>query len=239
MAHKEYVVKQGDCISSIAFEHGFFPDSIWNDPENSELKEKREDPNILFPGDVVQIRDKKARDESCATEKKHRFKRKGVPAKFRIRVMLEPEEDDETEQGTSSEQELQTNDQQARHDQPRKNVPYTLEIDSLRLSGATDEQGYIEHDIPPDAKSGKLILEPGTPAETQFPLQLGRLDPISEIRGVKQRLNNLGFDCGDETDELTSNLEMAVRSFQEYCGLERNGQVDATTRNRLKEEHGG
>ena len=79
MAYRKYTVKQGDCISSIAFEYGYFPDTLWNDPKNSKLKHDREDPNSLMPGDEVYIRDKEAKQASCASEKKYRFKRKGVP----------------------------------------------------------------------------------------------------------------------------------------------------------------
>ena len=79
MAYKKYIVKQSDCISSIAFKYGFFPDTIWNDSKNSKLKQDRKDPNVLLPGDEVYIRDKEEKEESCASEERHSFRKKGVP----------------------------------------------------------------------------------------------------------------------------------------------------------------
>ena len=66
-------VKQGDCISSIAFENGFFPDTIWNHPSNAELKKKREDPHVLLPGDMVFIPDKRPKEVSEPTNQVHKF----------------------------------------------------------------------------------------------------------------------------------------------------------------------
>ncbi|MGB9698788.1 MAG: LysM peptidoglycan-binding domain-containing protein [Thermodesulfobacteriota bacterium] len=53
----EYTVKQGDCLSSIGEKYGIFWEKIWNQPKNDKLKEKRKNPNILYPGDVIFIPD--------------------------------------------------------------------------------------------------------------------------------------------------------------------------------------
>jgi hypothetical protein len=204
----EYIVKQGDCISSIAQKHGLFWDKIWNHPKNAKLQETRKDPNVLSPGDVVFVPDKDEREESGATEQRHRFRKKGVPAKLRLQIMED--------------------------DQPRSNVPYTLVIDGQILKGTTDGNGKIEHSIPPQAKKGVLILENDTP----IPLQLGHIDPIDTISGVQQRLLNLGFDCGGVNGNLTSETKKALKEFQEAYGLTASGELDPATKDKLLEKHG-
>src|SRR5438045_657493 len=83
----QHEVSQGECMSSIAAQYGFLWKTIWNDGENAELRGERPNPNLLYPGDVVFIPEKKIKEESCATETLHKFKRKGVPAKLKIRLM--------------------------------------------------------------------------------------------------------------------------------------------------------
>ena len=47
----EHIVVQGEFLAAIARMHGFLPDTIWNHPDNSELRSTRKSPNTLFPGD--------------------------------------------------------------------------------------------------------------------------------------------------------------------------------------------
>src|ERR1051325_629326 len=84
---EEYILKQGDCISSIAYERGFFWETLWNHSRNSELKTRRKDPNVLMAGDSLFIPDLAVGEEAGATEGRHRFKLKGVPAKLRLRLI--------------------------------------------------------------------------------------------------------------------------------------------------------
>src|SRR5256885_13399726 len=82
-----YTAQLGDCVSSVAFEHGFFPDTVWQHGENRELKELRGDPYVLCEGDVIFVPDVRVKKVSLATGKQHTFKRKGVPEVLRIRFV--------------------------------------------------------------------------------------------------------------------------------------------------------
>src|SRR2546423_13153193 len=143
----QYNVKQGDCVSSIASDHGFFPDTIWNHADNAELKRKRKDPNVLMTGDVLTIPDKEIKEASKPTEQEHKFRKKGVPEKLRLVIRNED-------------------------DQPRANLKYTLIIDGASFQGVTGGDGSIQQNIPPDAEEAQLTLREGD-HETIYVLPLG------------------------------------------------------------------
>ena len=49
----QYTVRQGDSIASIAFDHGFRWETIWQHPNNAGIRELRENPYVLHPGDEL------------------------------------------------------------------------------------------------------------------------------------------------------------------------------------------
>ncbi len=206
----DYKVKQGDCLSSIALRYGLKWEKIWKHPKNSNLREKRKNPNVLFPGDLLFVPEKEEKQESAATEQKHRFKVKGVPSK--LILVLKDEED-----------------------KPRTNVSYNLDIDGQLFSGKTDGTGKLEHSIPPNAKKGKLMIEDGI---EEYSLQLGTIDPITEIIGIQARLSNLGFYLGPMDGKMNPETIEAIKYFQTEHGLTANGEADQVTRDRLLDEHG-
>lgn len=203
----KHLVQQGECISSISYESGFFPDTIWNLPDNSELKNKRKDPNILMPGDTVVIPDKREKKESLEYGKRNRFKRKGVPQKF---VMTVKELDDVI-----------------------PDAPYILNIDGKIIrEGKTDDDGKITEWIPPDSREGILTLK-----ETgeHFNLLFGYVDPIDEISGIQDRLSNLGYYDGPDDGIFNEDLKEALINFQLANGLKSTGEIDDSTKSKLKE----
>lgn len=128
-------------------------------------------------------------------------------------------------------------EQEGRQDVPRAGVPYLLNVDGELTEGETGDDGAIEFSIPPDGQLARVTLHPTTPQTETYAFRIGHLNPVSGISGVKQRLANLGFDCGEVNEQATPELEDALRQFQRKYDLPVNGEADEQTRARLVEVH--
>jgi N-acetylmuramoyl-L-alanine amidase len=206
-----YEVGAHECLLSISEKSGFFWKTIWDDPANSALRDARKDPRVLLAGDLLTIPEKRLGEESGVTEKRHRFRRKGVPVKLRLQF--------------------------CRHGQPRANVSWLADIEGQIQKGSTDDQGMVEITIPNGAETGKISVGAGDETET-FELQLGHLDPFDSISGVQMRLNNLGYSSGQPNGEFGPRTEAALRDFQKAQGLEVSGSPDEVTCEKLRKVHG-
>lgn len=207
-----YSVKQGDCIMSIAEKFGFKWETIWNHPDNADLKQLRKDPNILFPGDIAVIPDKTPRFETAPTDQLAKFVKKSPPAQVRLRLL----------------------DMKRR---PRANVQFTADADGVISSGQSDGDGYITIPVLPKTQELKLSVSEGSKTD-EYTLPLGSIDPIEEISGVQQRLANLGYPCGPEQGTMGEVTKAALRAFQKEMKLDATGRLDDTTRRKLKQMHG-
>mgnify|MGYP003109465531 CR=1 FL=1 len=205
---KTVKVRQGDCIASIAFAHGFFPDTVWDHAENRELKELRKNPNVLAPGDKVHIPDLTEKHLDVATEKRHRFRRKGVPDMLRVQFLIEGE--------------------------PRADQPCTVQLGPKTHDITTDGEGWIEIPIPPDAKEAVITFESGG----EYKLDLGGMDPVTTLAGVQKRLENLEMYHGPIDGKTSRELTNAITLFQRVHEIEPTGKMDADTEAKLEEEAG-
>lgn len=203
-----HVVQQGDSALSLSEQYGLFALTIWEDPANAALREQRDDMNILLPGDVVVIPDKRIKYETRETGKEHPFRRKGLPALFRLQVFD--------------------------RNIPRANQTYTLSVDGTEMNGTTDGQGILEHYLPAQSKEGELLIGED---QFRVRLQFGHLDPVNETAGIQKRLNNLGHECGEPDGEMNAATKAALRAFQRAHGLQESGEADTATRAKLKEIH--
>ena len=168
----DYKVKQGDCLSSIAVEHGFFPDTVWNHDQNRELRACRPDPNVLEDGDRIFIPDKRLGSQTAASEETHRFRRKGVPELLRLQL----------EEGGEA----------------RASLEFRIVIDGKIERGFTDDKGWLECSIPANARTAELLIG----ESESYTIKLGHLDPVDSREGLVARLCNLGHlsaaNPGDE-----------------------------------------
>jgi len=205
----KYIVKQGDYLTQIARKFGFTDyKAIWDYPENAKLKDKRGNPNILYPGDVLFIPDKNPKQEPIATDQRHRFR---VHAQGNIlRMFIKNAEKNAI-----------------------ANTDCQLSIGSNTYSLTTDSNGKIEQTIPTNATRGELVIQ-----DMVIPLMIGQLDPIEESSGWQARLNNLGYNAGLPSSANEQQIRSAVEEFQCDYGLAVDGDCGPLTQKKLKEVHG-
>ena len=212
-----YRIEEGDCLSSLARQHGFKSyHRIYDDPANADLRKKRPNPNLLYPGDVVFIPDLDHKHQSGATDTRHVFRLVRPKVKLRVKLL-------------------------DKKGQPYKYKKYRVDVAEKQFFGHTTSKGLVQEQIPADATEGTLHLwladEEAEHATTTMPLRIGYLDPVDEITGVQARLNHLGFDCGAVDGILGPKTAAALAAFQKSAGLKQTGELDAATRGKLQHAH--
>jgi hypothetical protein len=219
------VIKQGECLSSLA---GAFGLRSWQDlydhPDNIELKKKRPNPNVVAPGDVVMVPDS-ATDKKivpCATGKAYLFVVEAP--KVKLRILLQ------NWQG-----------------EPYADKRFEVSIEGRKFPGRTNGEGLIDIPIPAAAQGGRLKVwfdedEDDPSPNIDRDLDIGHLDPAHCVTGLQARLHNLGHRC-----EVTGNLDedtlAAVRAYRAKAGLQEveddDALIDDELRSHLVKLHDG
>jgi hypothetical protein len=201
-------VNPGDCLSSIGARFGFTVEALWNLPENADLKNLRKDPWILNPGDRVFIPELRIKHHDRSTDQRHKFQKKGVKELLKI-VFIDEDE------------------------KPMCNVPYELIIDDQdHFAGHTNGNGTIEHPILPTAAKGRIAIGP-LADRREYYLQLGGVDPVTEISGAKGRLLDLGYLDDPPDNKMNGQTESALLLFQDRHKLRPTGKNDEATQAKL------
>ncbi|HEX7815911.1 peptidoglycan-binding protein [Dyella sp.] len=215
-----YIVKQGDHLAKIAAQFGFADwNTIWNHPDNAALKQQRKNPHILYPGDQLSIPDKQTKDESRAVDQRHKFSLKRNPLK--LIVVLE-----------------------RAYQKPLAHVSFDLSIDGDTQAISSDGSGKLQHGISAKAEILQLIARDSNTAmdHVMVPLRIGELDPIDEVSGQRERLNNLGYGASLPDDATPAEQDRAFKSAIEEFQCENKLTVDGIcgpqTQAKLKSIHG-
>jgi hypothetical protein len=211
----DHVVQQGEHLSQLAEQYGFRDyETIWNHPKNAKLKQLRDSPNVLSPGDVVHVPDKEQRREARPTGKRHTFEVRGTPLMLRLALKDFGNE-------------------------PLANTKCVLTFGGASMPLTTDAKGRIEVPISPTVKDATLAFnDPLVPFDLSVPIRVGHMDPVETVSGQKARLSNLGYitrPLGEVDDTF---FEHVVQEFQCDSGLKVSGACDAATQAKLKELHG-
>jgi N-acetylmuramoyl-L-alanine amidase len=213
----EHIVEQGECLSSIAETYGFADwKTIYNHELNAGFREKRNDPNVLFPGDRLFVPDKTIKNETCETGRIHRF----CLARKQTRLRLTVRDID---------------------GDPLAGKKYKLIVAGATYKGVLPDDARLEQPIPADATEGELTVW----SDDDYPdypdtwkLKLGHMDPVESLSGVQARLNNLGYDSGAVDGIDGPRTQAAVKAFQKGRHLEVDGIAGPQTQAALISEYG-
>ncbi|HEX7939344.1 MAG TPA: peptidoglycan-binding protein, partial [Gemmatimonadaceae bacterium] len=118
-------------------------------------------------------------------------------------------------------------------EQPRAGVSYTLRVGDQEAQGVTDAQGRIDQSVPRGVATGVLTFD-----GHDVQLTIGGLEDATQVKGMQQRLNNLGYDAGDADGELNDRTRDALRRFQSNRNLAVTGTITPETRQRLMALYG-
>jgi hypothetical protein len=178
-------------MASIAAKHGFADyRDIYEDPANAGLKAKRPNPNLLYPGDVVEIPEQKPTVFECDTGKTHNFELK--PRKRKLRIKLEE-----------------------MAGVPIADMPATLVVSSdEKYETTSDKDGVLKFELPLQTK--RALLQTGG---IMRQIRIGDLNPLQDapdggVSGVQARLKNLGFFSGVINGRLGPETEAAMAAFR-------------------------
>lgn len=228
-----YTVKAGDCFSSIAKANGYYKYStLYQHADNTATRLLRPNPNMLVPGDIVSVPDKRQKKVAAVLDGTRNLVLKRQLTNLRIYISL--------------------------IDKAVRPAPTSLQFEGGGKNSAAlpDGGGKIELlDINPAGTAGKVEIQipalpaapPPDPAVVQatppnnpplidpthftdkapefdvdivrvrWTLKLGHLEPHSTIKGVLQRFYNLGYDMPIGEAE-TDKTQLLIKYWQASTG---------------------
>ncbi len=211
-------VEQGEHLASIAEdqEHASFT-KIWNHADNTSLRQRRETPHLLLPGDEISIPETKAPVFRRSTGEEHVFKVNLPPLRLRVKLF-------------------------DAFGEPVKDTDGELSVEGTVQAVRTDGDATVDVTIPYGTRRATLTL-----GNAVFDLQVGHLDPVDEPSGQQARLLALGYFTGaviesatfeQQKRQIETSLTLAWELFQDENDLEITGVPNAESVDKLREVYG-
>jgi hypothetical protein len=206
-----HVVRQGEYLTQLASRLGFDAERVWNHEANRELRERRPNPDVLHPGDVLHLPPPRRAGASLAPHAANRYRARVPRVEVSIRLL----------------------DVDGR---PSAGQPFTVLDLPREVSGRTDGDGRAVFLVPVSTQAVRLVVgEPGT----TYRVNVGHLDPVQERSGARRRLEHLGYlSAGPLVGDETERVRLAIEAFQRASGLPATGALDETTERALTRAHG-
>jgi hypothetical protein len=209
----QHVVSRGECLSSIAHDYGIARwQTIYNDPANEAFRDLRPDPNVIMIGDIVQIPESEPARLTLATGQVHTIKIQCDVTLLRVRVI--------DDSGNSFD-----------------GAEFECVVDGDEQRGVV-KNSFVELQVPRNAERAELYVWATADEAEYWELELGDLDPVTEVSGQQARLNNLGFISGEVDNLMGPITRRAIRKFQGAYDLDVDGICGPITRGELIDNHG-
>ncbi len=207
-------------IPTIALLHGINDwSTIWEHPENAELRRTRTNPLLLASGDHVFVPEDEP--DFVAGSGRHVEFRPAPPLSELRMIMLVLQDS---------------------RGNPFAKKRFQLRYGDGTMEGLTSERGEVNCFVPYTQNAPTLTVFPRDGNEQLrlvWPLQLGWLEPVETTIGLKGRLRNLGYTINALDESTGEDFEFAVRLFRLQHELPDSGVIDDQLRRRLVEAHGG
>ena len=161
-----HTIEQGEHLAMLAEAAGFRDaDTVWNAPENGDLRGLRDNPSVLAPGDTLFIPDKTSKVVDKPIDASHRFVAKGDRLKLKLRLL--------DFDGS-----------------PIAGAQVSLSYQGKTSTLVTDGDGVVQERIPRATKDASITV---ADRDLDIPLRVGELDPRDLSTGWRSRLANLGY----------------------------------------------
>jgi hypothetical protein len=234
----DHTVVPGDCFSSLAKDNNYYNYlTLYNHPDNATIKGTRTNPNFLNEGDTVKIPDKRQKKVALTLDKEKKFEVDRKKTKLRLKVVdveLKPISPSSCKLtvGTDSLSKMSGGLMELEINPTEKAGTLNFKLPAAaKVDTGQNEPGTVEKvkdaltpektpTNPPEIEVRDFIDElpdyDKDPIEFKVALQIGFLEPHTEVRGGLRRLNNLGCkiplpDAKTADDDAT---KAVVKSYQ-------------------------